>query len=470
MAETESGQADYFVKKIEEGSLQKFKNQNKLLKKFGKNGLKVYKATTKKGVSTDQLAKKTGISAEEVAKIVLYMKEEGMAELEPTEVGAIPPVLERPVEVPEEKPAEEKPEEEEPEEEAEEEEKPPEEEIKPVEFEEEKPIEEGEEIKPIEFKEEEEKPEKEEVPEEVMGVEVPKEVPEEEKEAAPAGEEVEAEEEVGEEEIFPTEEVPEEEEEEGEGELTPSEQLIRKKYGDVGIKVYALIDGQRTAEEIMTDTGVSESQLIEMLDYMEKEGIIRLEHPERKKKAAVGEKKSLFAPLVEGKPKIAALVFAGVAFVLDVPVKVKTNIFKEIQVKAQVMVKFKKEGINAYELMDGKNDVVQIAYKSGLSLYKIYDIIALLEKMNAVALKPLPRDEIRMKYGEDGYAVYKRYGRRGVMLYQLIGKDLTLAQMAELTSKDRKEVVEMFMFIHKLLGIDLPIDREVLYERLGITS
>ena len=56
------------------------------------------------------------------------------------------------------------------------------------------------------------------------------------------------------------------------------------------------------------------------------------------------------------------------------------------------------------------------------------------------------------------------------MLYQLIGKNIDLREMALRTSKDNKRVVEIFLFIHRLLGIDLPIDEEVLLQRLSTPS
>ena len=39
---------NYKISKIEKGPLQRFKNQNMLLKKFGETGLQVYKAITGK--------------------------------------------------------------------------------------------------------------------------------------------------------------------------------------------------------------------------------------------------------------------------------------------------------------------------------------------------------------------------------------------------------------------------------------
>lgn len=61
--------------------------------------------------------------------------------------------------------------------------------------------------------------------------------------------------------------------------LSPVQKIIYHKYGDVGIRVYLLIDGQKTAEEIMQKTGLKEAQLVEMLDFMDEQGIIKLDYP-----------------------------------------------------------------------------------------------------------------------------------------------------------------------------------------------
>ena len=84
--------------------------------------------------------------------------------------------------------------------------------------------------------------------------------------------------------IAPQENLEDDEDEEDEDIfLTPGERKIKAEYGQVGIDVYNLIDGQRTAEEIMKSTGITETKLIEMLDFMEKKGIIKLEHPGTKR-------------------------------------------------------------------------------------------------------------------------------------------------------------------------------------------
>ncbi|MBD3398466.1 hypothetical protein GF412_04545 [Candidatus Micrarchaeota archaeon] len=518
------------IRKVEKNSLQKFKNQNKVLKKFGKVGLKVYRSIRKKGISIEELMGKAKLEQEKLFEILMFLKEKGMIEtvveagpgkIEVEEEAAMAkpegPIKARPKGkkkkkgVKEEKGALEKKGEEEekrkpgkkvkkerqpapatiaPEEETEEgeegkiepvrEEAPaiaPEAEIKPEEEEELTPEEEfgigkGPEEKEVEIPEVEE--EGGIVPLELKEEE--EEEPEQEEEEGPEKPE-EPEEESYDDEISPSERKEEEEEPEEEDEdifLTPGEKKIKAKYGQVGIDVYNLIDGQRTAEQIMKSTGVTETKLIEMLDFMEKKGIIKLEHPgtKRKKKRRAPKmpkvKEVGFAPMLEEgvspeKPLGGEL---GKEFTLDVPSKLPGNMLREIQMKANLMIKFKKPGAKAFELMNGSRDAVEIALKTGLPLYRVYKVMAYLQREGMVKLEPSTREEIKRKYGEDGYSVYKRYGRDGVMLYQLIGKDMDLKQMADLTSEDKKRVVEIFMFIHRLLGIELPIDEDVLLERI----
>lgn len=534
---------DHQIRKVEKTSLQKFKNQNRVVKKFGSTGLKVYRAIRKTGISISELIEKTGLEQAKLAEILAFLEEKGM--IESAEGAAAPEVEEEggiaepEGLIEEEKPAKKgrKKEEEAPPEE----EKPPEEIVEEKvsaekEAPEEERIEQEEEPKgkPAAF---EEAPEEEEAPlakkkkkpepEEIAPVEeeapgsaaiapegeivpdegeLPKEEEEAAKEAPPEEEEKPAEEEKEpskeEEDIIPLEmeegkAAPKEEEEEKiaaqeeepepeaeetpeeeEAFLTPGEKKIKDKYGQQGLDVYNLIDGQRTAEEIMKKTGVTEAKLIEMLDFMEKEGIIKLEHPGGKKPSSPpprappsAREEGGFAPMIEGSvspgtpPAVQAV--EGPDFVLDVPAKSAGNLIKEIQLKAALMIKYSQPGVKVLELVDGNRDAVELSVLSGVPLYTVYEILGILKREGLVSLKTASREDIRKKYGEDGYSVYKRYGREGVMLYQLIGKDVDLREMARRTSKDNKKVVEIFMFIHKLLGIDLPIDEDVLLQRLS---
>ncbi len=461
--------SDYNIKKTEKGPLQRFKNQNLILKKYGETGLKIYRAITGKR-TVKELQKDLGIEKDVFDSIINYLQEAGMIEL--TMVG-----LEKKEEKPEviEEVEEEAPE------------APPEEEIAPEEVEEveeEAPEEEVEIEKPEVEAEEEEAPEEEEEEfvEEIKPIgiepieEEEEEAPEEEEEAP---EEEEAEEEVAEEE----EEAPEEEkyefgeieaetpEEEGE-ELTPIEKIIKNKYGDIGLQVYTLIDGQKTAEEIMKETGLSESKLIEILDFMDDQGIIKLDYPKAKEKEEAEEvtpeerkeATEAFGPML-GEEAVPEMV--TIPSPVEVPVRAPMDIVKSVQTKAKILLKFK-EGGRVFEEIDGRKDVIDIALKLDIPLYRLYDILHFMLDNEMIIMKPETRDAVKKKYGDDGYTVYKRYGREGLMLYELIGKDLTIKEMADKVTREKVKIVDMFLFIHEVLGIELPIDRSVLERQLGI--
>jgi Mn-dependent DtxR family transcriptional regulator len=561
---------DYRIKKLEKGPLQRFKNQNLLIKKYGEVGLQIYKAITGKR-TTKELQKDLGVDDSMFDQVLNYMQDAGMVELEPTtgrEPAAEmegPEAAEEPAgkgeteneetEKEEEKPArqledippeeevepeqeppplEEKPrkksEEEKPEEEPEgepvlEEEAPPEEgnapsdEEKPAEeefsFEEPqvkkkpKPVEEEisfEEIKPIEFGDEERPPEKKAPARRRMGTRAG---PEDE---SGAGEEIEP---VGTEpeEPAPAYSEPEPEapaqpappddagitfEEEAqpkyrdEPELSPVEKIISDKYGDVGLQVYSLIDGQRTAEEIMRDTGLTEPKLVEILDFMDEQGIIKLDYPKgtgaggpaapppgagfggpqmagpsMQQPPPQGQRKEEgFNPMIEGEDSLDEA--RGVPSPVEVPIKAPMDIVKSVQSKAKIMLKYGDKGSKLMEQLDGKNDLIDISLKLDIALFTVSDMLRFMMENGMVIMKPMSRTDVRKKYGDDGYAVYKKFGKEGLMLYELIGKEMTIKQMAEKIMKDKSKIIDMFIFIHKVLGIELPIDRDVLSKQLGI--
>jgi len=487
--------SDYRIKKVEKGPLQRFKNQNLLIKKFGEIGLQVYKAITGKR-TTAELKKDLGIDPNLFDDVLTYMQDAGMVELEPVGAAKEAPSKEKApaeeVEIPEVAPPEEEiiePEKEKPEK------KPPsleelpepepeEEEISPLD---EEPSFEG--IEPIEMEDiTEEKPEEEEPPEieeelkpeegtiePVIEGEAPEEEPPppEEPEPEPAGE-------IG----F---EIPEDAgpppEEEG---LSPVESIISDKYGDLGLQVYSLIDGQRTAEEIMSETGITEAKLVEILDFMDEQGIIKLDYPKgagrpppppptappamgrraapppaAKEKGEMG-----FVPMIDKEESLEEA--KGIPSPLEIPVKAPLDIVKSVQMKAKVMLKLGDKGSKVLEEIDGRNDLIDISLKLELPLYEVADILRFMLENGVIIMKAMGRSGVRKKYGDDGYSVYKRYGKEGLMLYELIGKELTIRQMADKITKDRSEIIDMFIFIHQVLGIELPIDKTVLQKQLEI--
>ena len=531
--------SDYRIKKIEKGPLQRFKNQNLLIKKYGEIGLQIYKAITGKR-TTQELRKDLGIDQSLFDQVLTYMQDAGMVELEPTsgeaapkaapepevdpekeekpsrkleeippeeEIGPAtepPPLEEEPAEKPQrKKKAQENEFFEAPEQKKEEEielEAPPSPPPKKKKAEEEITF---EEIKPIQFGEEyeekpAEKPKKKARAEEELEIgqeinPVSEEPPPEPEEPAPP--------EIEEEKPAPSEEEisPLGGEEKGseESELSPVEKIISDRYGDIGLRVYALIDGQRTAEEIMRETGLTEPKLVEILDFMDEQGIIKLDYPKGGGAPAGGgspggmqpppqsfmggsqmappppggmaqkKEEGGFNPMIESDESLDEA--RAVPSPVEVPLKAPMDLVKGVQMKAKLMLKFKEnKGGKVLDLVDGKNDLIDISLRLDIPLYEVSDILRFMMESGMIIMKPMTRSDVRKKYGDDGYAVYKKFGKEGLMLYELIGKEMTIKQMADKITTDKAKIIDMFIFIHKVLGIELPIDRDVLSKQLGL--
>ncbi len=487
--------SDYKITKLEKGPLQRFKNQNLLIKKFGETGLQIYKAITGKRTSSE-LRKDLGIDQILFDQILNYMQDAGMVQMLPvsgkeskdeisdeeetikskykttketedtedTSNEITPVTSEEPDPSSSRKKTKKKADSEvvEPE---------PQEEPEPQKSKNTSST--SDEITPIEFESEQagdSEPDSSNnsssntVSDEESTQEIPVEQPSETK-----NEEIE----------FSTfeEDKPKLQEESN---LSPVEKIISDKYGDIGLRVYTLIDGQRTAEEIMKDTGLTEPKLVEILDFMDEQGIIKLDYPKGGGSSSPSQPsftssqtapqpkqtESGFVPMIEGDESLDEA--RAVPSPIELPIKAPLDIVKSVQMKAKIMLKFSNKGTKILVLMDGKNDILDISLKLDMPLHEISEIIRFMLENGMVIMKPMSRADVRKKYGDDGYSVYKRYGKEGLMLYELIGKDLTIKQMAEKITTDKAKIIDMFIFIHQVLGIELPIDKEVLSKQLGV--
>ncbi|MFH1470379.1 MAG: hypothetical protein ABIF01_01400 [Candidatus Micrarchaeota archaeon] len=54
------------------------------------------------------------------------------------------------------------------------------------------------------------------------------------------------------------------------------EEQLYEKFGKEGMALYVKIDGQRTLAEILTATGIEERHLMEMINEMERLGMIKI--------------------------------------------------------------------------------------------------------------------------------------------------------------------------------------------------
>lgn len=273
--------------------------------------------------------------------------------------------------------------------------------------------------------------------------------------------------------------------------LSPLEKILYDKYGVVGVRIYNLIDGEKTAEEILRATGVSEARLVEILEFMDEQGIIKLEKPEdeegkgekeEEKKEAGREPR--FKPMIEEgpeeKPYVAPLPpkkeekkeeeseEPQEVTLVDVPMMERMSIAQKAVLYAELAVKFGKDARELVNLTDGKRDFVELALATGLSFFEVDGVMAYFGKKGFVSFRQLSRDEIKKKYGEDGFSIYKRYGREGLLLYEMIGKEASLKDIIAKSRLEPDKAVEIFLFIHKVLGLDIPLDRDEIYRQIGM--
>jgi hypothetical protein len=281
--------------------------------------------------------------------------------------------------------------------------------------------------------------------------------------------------------------------------LAPIERIIYNKYGELGVQIYNLIDGEKTANDIIEQTGVSEAKLVEILEFMNEKGIIHLEKPieyvtstskDIPSPEEIEEKpEPKFQPIIEEAPEGSTPVQKPPAkpkekqevkkeekkieipediLMVDVPSIKKLSLTQRILFSAELATKFGKEAREMMKKVDGKRDFVELALLSGLSLFDIDMIMAYFGKKGYLEFRQLNRDEINKKYGEDGFAIYKKFGRDGLLIYEMIGKEPSIKDIILKSKLDPDRAIDIILFIHQILGLDVPIDRNLIYRQLGL--
>ncbi|MCX6769862.1 MAG: hypothetical protein NT051_04255 [Candidatus Micrarchaeota archaeon] len=133
-----------------------------------------------------------------------------------------------------------------------------------------------------------------------------------------------------------------------------------------------------------------------------------------------------------------------------------------------ISTKFDKRTSELMRMIDGKRDFIGLSLATGMALHEIDAVMAYFGKKGFVSFRQLERQEIKKNYGEDGFAIYKRYGREGLLLYEMIGKEASLKDIILKSKIDPERTIDIFMFIHKVLGLDVPLDRDAIYRQIGM--
>ena len=251
--------------------------------------------------------------------------------------------------------------------------------------------------------------------------------------------------------------------------LSEVERKIYERFGEVGVKVYNLIDGERTAEEILKETGISELKLIEILEFLDENGIIKLEKPSEHR-----PRLDLLEPITARAEEEFQIDETEVQtetvekIPIDLPVKTRLGFLDRVKLIFGLRRKFGNKGKKIYEMIDGKNNVIDLAVKNKVSIYFVDAIMEYLSEKKAAKFRTLKRDEILARYGEEGLTIYKKYGRDGVYIYELIGRIPSFKELVAVSGMNPERVIDIFIYIHKVLNIDLPLSKEMLYKEIGL--
>jgi len=245
---------------------------------------------------------------------------------------------------------------------------------------------------------------------------------------------------------------------------SPEEEDIYNIYGETGLEVYKALKEGKMPRNIAISLGMEERDVMDIKNFLVSKGYIK---EERLAVEKVEEEKSAYKPLtgiaeelkteVKDEDQIKLVKMKKISF-LD---KVKNKFF--------LVLKFKKYGRVIFESLEKnvEQDTISIVESSLIPIDVVEDVINEMKKLNIVEIRPLSREEIRKKFGYDSLTVYRKYGKSGVIMYDLVGKDLMLKDIAKLAGlKDKEKIYEIFSFIHTLLGIEIPIDKTLIMRQL----
>lgn len=207
--------------------------------------------------------------------------------------------------------------------------------------------------------------------------------------------------------------------------------------------------------------------MIEILEFLDKQGIIKLEKPGEEKR--LEKLKPFVEKEVETEFEVPEEAEEETGIIpIDIPVKAELGFSQKLRLGPELSLKFGSKGAKLFELIDGEKNVIDLAIETKMTLKEVDKVMEFLSSKDASLFKTMDRDEIRFKYGDEGFAIYKKYGREGIYIYELIGRVPTFKDIVKTTGIDPEKVVEIFIFIHNVLDIELPLTREMMYKQLGI--
>jgi len=249
------------------------------------------------------------------------------------------------------------------------------------------------------------------------------------------------------------------------------ERKLKEEFGEKGVKIYRLIDGRKNAEQIMKEVGVNEDTIIKVFEFMEKEGMIKLEHPGSKSEPSeeeVKEKKEQtkrkMEPISETSTTSTKKIIIDDRIPIDVPILKKQSLPDKMALEAKLLARFGGKSLRINTNMNDKKDVVGLAIELGISLDELDEILYSISNAGACTFATLSNNDIKKRYGEEAFELYEEFGRDGIMLYELIGK-MNLKDIIKFSKIEHRKAAKIIYKANSLLGID-DIDEEMIYKSI----
>jgi len=158
--------------------------------------------------------------------------------------------------------------------------------------------------------------------------------------------------------------------------LTDNEIKVKQKFGTIGLKVYDLIDGKRSVEDIAKESGISAEFVVNILDYMGKIGIIE-QFDKESAMLSVKNRKEI-TPAFKGNANVMIenKLDSSQKSDVNIPVKLPIDVVSNVKLDMELMLKFGTNGKTVYSAIDGKKDEIQVGIDTDIPLYELEKILS----------------------------------------------------------------------------------------------
>ncbi|MEM0471025.1 MAG: hypothetical protein QXL02_01945 [Candidatus Anstonellales archaeon] len=251
--------------------------------------------------------------------------------------------------------------------------------------------------------------------------------------------------------------------------LTPAEKTIYSKYGEAGVKVLRVYDSKKSFLQIADETGVSIDLVVEITDFIRTANL----------HSSPGEEETSqnrFAPkIVTDIEEIDNELTDIEEFEINKNVKDPVKKYSiKYKMPLDMSLKFGQDGksFDRYIDQNPKFRIVDIAIALKIPLSKIKEMLNFISKeYGIVSSRKITRKELRASYGYDSYAIYKKHGVEGLILYSLLGGDLgvdeSIRQFAKITDiREPNRIASIINSINEILGVKAIIDDAVVEKAL----